>query len=80
LAQSFAVRDIGVAPGAVTKVASTASDRLKPPEDPDDLQPGGSEQSYERIFADLFRRFWREPQGEVPPGSAAPTADLTPQD
>jgi hypothetical protein len=41
------------------------------PSDPDDLLPaGGPDGSYERIFADLFRRFWRG--SEVAP--AAPVA------
>jgi hypothetical protein len=49
---------------------------VTPPDPPDDPPAGGSDPNYERVFADLFRRFWRGPE----PAEAAPTADIEPQD
>ena len=50
---------------------------MTPPEPPDDPPAGGADPNYERVFADLFRRFWREREAEAEP--AAPTADIEPQ-
>ena len=54
---------------------------MTPPETPDDAPPDASDQSYERVFADLFRRFWRAaPAGEAHrAASASPSADTPPE-
>ena len=49
---------------------------MTPPDPPEDATSAGSDQSYEHLFADLFRRFWRaEPSAtEAHPAAGASTS------
>jgi hypothetical protein len=39
---------------------------VNPPEASDDAPSDASDQSYERIFTELFSRFWRGARAEAP--------------
>ena len=53
---------------------------MTPPETPEDAPEGGSDPSYERAFADLFRRFWRlEPSAAESDAAPALLTDIPPE-
>ncbi len=51
---------------------------MTPPETSDDAPSDASDQSYERIFTELFSRFWRGARAEAPLDTDEP--DLPTQD